>query len=87
MQGAIAQLVEQRTENPCVPGSIPGGTTQISQASFSTLDFNLKSRVFYARKSACRCFRAARVSADAAVARASLIAYQPSWVYTFFCPV
>jgi hypothetical protein len=20
-------LVEQRTENPCVPGSIPGGTT------------------------------------------------------------
>ena len=26
--GAIAQLVEQRTENPCVPGSIPGGTTQ-----------------------------------------------------------
>ena len=27
IQGAIAQLVEQRTENPCVPGSIPGGTT------------------------------------------------------------
>ena len=27
-QGAIAQLVEQRTENPCVPGSIPGGTTK-----------------------------------------------------------
>ena len=26
--GAIAQLVEQRTENPCVPGSIPGGTTE-----------------------------------------------------------
>ena len=26
-QGAIAQLVEQRSENPCVPGSIPGGTT------------------------------------------------------------
>ena len=25
--GAIAQMVEQRTENPCVPGSIPGGTT------------------------------------------------------------
>ena len=22
--GQIAQLVEQRTENPCVPGSIPG---------------------------------------------------------------
>ena len=26
-KGAIAQLVEQRTENPCVPGTIPGGTT------------------------------------------------------------
>ena len=26
--GAIAQLVEQRTENPCVPGSIPGGATK-----------------------------------------------------------
>ena len=29
-KGTIAQLVEQRTENPCVPGSIPGGTTQES---------------------------------------------------------
>ena len=28
IHGAIAQLVEQRTENPCVPGSIPGGTTK-----------------------------------------------------------
>ena len=27
LTGALAQLVEQRTENPCVPGSIPGGTT------------------------------------------------------------
>ncbi len=27
-KGTIAQLVEQRTENPCVPGSIPGGTTR-----------------------------------------------------------
>ena len=26
--GALAQLVEHRTENPCVPGSIPGGTTK-----------------------------------------------------------
>ncbi len=25
--GTIAQLVEQRTENPCVLGSIPSGTT------------------------------------------------------------
>ena len=27
-KGAIAQLVEQRTENPCVPRSIRGGTTE-----------------------------------------------------------
>ena len=33
--GAIAQLVEQRTENPCVPGSIPGGTT-LSKRMFPT---------------------------------------------------
>ena len=26
--GTIAQLVEQRTENPCVTGSIPVGTTK-----------------------------------------------------------
>ena len=37
--GAIAQLVEQRTENPCVPGSIPGGTTLSKQNP----DFVLKS--------------------------------------------
>ena len=33
--GAIAQLVEQRTENPCVPGSIPGGTTCKKRSSYS----------------------------------------------------
>ena len=27
LAGRIAQLVEQRTENPCVPGSIPGPAT------------------------------------------------------------
>ena len=27
-KGAIAKLVEQRTENPCVPRSIRGGTTE-----------------------------------------------------------
>ena len=32
-KGVIAQLVEQRTENPCVPGSIPGDTTK-PQAGF-----------------------------------------------------
>ena len=36
--GAIAQLVEQRTENPCVPGSIPGGTTR-KAVSFETAFF------------------------------------------------
>ena len=40
--GAIAQLVEQRTENPCVPGSIPGGTTLNKQNP----DFILKSGFF-----------------------------------------
>ena len=28
LQGLIAQLVEQGTENPCVPGSIPGQATK-----------------------------------------------------------
>ena len=28
LYGAIAQLVEQRTENPCVTGSSPVGTTK-----------------------------------------------------------
>ena len=40
--GAIAQLVEQRTENPCVPGSIPGGTTLNKQNP----DFETKSGFF-----------------------------------------
>ena len=37
--GAIAQLVEQRTENPCVPGSIPGGTTEKEEVEISTSSF------------------------------------------------
>lgn len=32
LKGAIAQLVERRTENPCVAGSTPAGTTTIKQA-------------------------------------------------------
>ena len=36
--GAIAQLVEQRTENPCVPGSIPGGTTQTKVKSLILME-------------------------------------------------
>ena len=38
-KGAIAQLVEQRTENPCVPGSIPGGTTIKAVVSLRQLLF------------------------------------------------
>ena len=34
-RGTLAQLVEQRTENPCVPGSIPGGTTRVASGSYS----------------------------------------------------
>ena len=33
-EGTLAQMVEQWTENPCVPGSIPGGTTK----GFTILD-------------------------------------------------
>ena len=33
LSGTIAQLVEQRIENPCVPGSNPGGTTFQEAAS------------------------------------------------------
>ena len=45
--GAIAQLVEQRTENPCVPGSIPGGTTNSGPVEYRLVRqiFILKSRV------------------------------------------
>ena len=32
--GTLAQMVEQWTENPCVPGSIPGGTTKTQTAMF-----------------------------------------------------
>ena len=39
--GTLAQLVEQRTENPCVPGSIPGGTTKRNLLYFSKLRFFL----------------------------------------------
>jgi hypothetical protein len=32
-KGAVAQLVEQRTENPCVGGSIPPHTTALKTSS------------------------------------------------------
>ena len=42
--GAVAQLVEQRTENPCVPGSSPGGATKALNESwglFLYLNWNI----------------------------------------------
>ena len=44
--GAIAQLVEQRTENPCVPGSIPGGTTFTKRKIMKTAEIQLFRRFF-----------------------------------------
>jgi hypothetical protein len=41
--GTIAQLVEQRTENPCVAGSIPAGTTQ-KERSRNVISLFLQSR-------------------------------------------
>ena len=43
MEGALAQLVEQWTENPCVPGSIPGGTTLIESPKRKFWAFLLQS--------------------------------------------
>jgi hypothetical protein len=37
--GAVAQLVEQRTENPCVGGSIPSRTTFFSHRICSVSGF------------------------------------------------
>ena len=39
VNGALAQLVEHRTENPCVPGSIPGGTTTKNASLFKDWRF------------------------------------------------
>ena len=44
--GAIAQLVEQRTENPCVPGSIPGGTTFQERKTMQIPEFQRSSGIF-----------------------------------------
>ena len=49
--GTLAQLVEQRTENPCVPGSIPGDTTKLSRNTFIINDL----RVFWFLECAQRC--------------------------------
>ena len=49
-KGAIAQLVEQRTENPCVPGSIPGGTTENKRVTISSSLFLCSDVVKQVRK-------------------------------------
>jgi hypothetical protein len=52
-EGAIAQSVEQWTENPCVPGSIPGGTTSLKRKSRKISDLRdylflkVNGKVFY----------------------------------------
>ena len=40
-------MVEQRTENPCVPGSIPGGTTKRILSSIAIGDFFLVFMKYY----------------------------------------
>ena len=48
--GTLAQLVEHRTENPGVPGSIPGGTTKSKADSIIRVGFfifyHLKQLIF-----------------------------------------
>ena len=46
--GVIAQLVEQRTENPCVPGSIPGDTTS-KRESYRNVTLFFFSIIIYSR--------------------------------------
>ena len=53
--GAIAQLVEQRTENPCAPGSIPGGTTFTKRKIMKTAEIQLFQRFFLYVLSAKTC--------------------------------
>ena len=51
--GTLAQLVEQRTENPCVPGSIPGGTTSkkaILRIAFFVLISSLFKLYFFIKR-------------------------------------
>jgi hypothetical protein len=44
-EGALAQLVEQRTENPCVTGSIPVGTTTFKALEIQGLYFLTQVKV------------------------------------------
>jgi hypothetical protein len=58
MRGALAQLVEQRTENPCVPGSIPGGTTLIKNLRFiSEVFFSSKFNIIFINNQGILVFR------------------------------
>lgn len=43
--GTVAQLVEQRTENPCVGGSIPPGPTIKPRANYLVRGFLLVENV------------------------------------------
>ena len=47
IKGDVAQLVEQRTENPCVGGSIPSITTSFKNHPFFILSTNLRSILTY----------------------------------------
>ena len=48
--GAVAQLVEQRTENPCVGGSIPPHTTKAGKLrSDSVFPFLFSSKIRFRR--------------------------------------
>ena len=52
--GVVAQLVEQRTENPCVTGSIPVDTTTKKkglETAFQVLFSFIRARLFRARLS------------------------------------
>ena len=46
-KGFLAQLVEQRTENPCVPGSIPGETTNRFFREAVFVFYRLKKASFF----------------------------------------
>ena len=44
--GCVAQLVEQRTENPCVAGSIPAAATILFSIVFSLLGLDCAQAAF-----------------------------------------
>ena len=50
--GTIAQLVEQRTENPCVPSSILGGTTKVKSKFTQIPEFQSNSGIFLFQREA-----------------------------------